>query len=96
MKPELKKEVDKILNVQREADREVSPIIENKIKRKKSKDTYSTYRITIPKKFADKININSKEQIFVFNLLNNGTPKKPQYELTAELVQKNDPKIQSI
>jgi hypothetical protein len=96
MKPETRKEIDKVLNVPREPDPELSPIIKNNIKRKKSKDTYSTYRITIPKKFVDKIHIDSEKQIFVFYLLNKGTPKKPQYELTAKLVQKDDPKIQSI
>jgi hypothetical protein len=87
MRPEQKKEIDKITNVEREADTEKSPIIINKIK-KNAKTKYIQYKITIPKKFIDKIKIDPEKQQFIFYLLNKGTPKNPEYELTAKLENK--------
>lgn len=78
--PKYKKAIEAILNQERQPDIKECPIIENKTRNSRQ------LRVVIPKRFADIMQINKDNAKVVFRFINEGTSKKPDYKLTAEVV----------
>ena len=90
---EIRKQIKEIITVEQKQESDTVPIIENKTKKKlKNRKVSETiqYKIIIPKKYANAINLNKNEFEAKIYLEKRREEEKTRYKLWIEIKNKND------
>lgn len=92
-KEEVKRDIDNIIGPVKTApaDKIVS-IMKNKSTNPKTKKKLTQYRLSVPKEFADDIDLNEKDFEALFQSKNEGDMQNPKYVVTAKIRRKDDTK----